>query len=147
MDPQALNEMLAQPQYAGVYHLPHGAHDRVGQAAAARHYASLDADLGNAGNAAEALAALGRELQLPDWYGANFDALHDCLSDLSWCEAPGYVLMLRGGDRLQAHEPQAFATLVEVLANVVAEWREQQVPFWVFFDLRADGLASLPTLA
>ena len=26
-------------------------------------------------------------------------------------------------------------------------WKEQGIPFWIFYDLRADGLASLPTLA
>lgn len=31
---------------------------------------------------AEVLAALGVALELPDYYGANFDALADCLSDL-----------------------------------------------------------------
>ena len=147
MTPQALSEMLAQPQHAGIYHLPRGGQKMLVQAAEAQHYACLSADLGDADNMAGALAALGRELKFPDWYGANLDALHDCLTDLSWCEAPGYVLMLRGGDRLHAHEPEAFTTLTEVLGSVVGAWREQQLPFWVFFDLRADGLPTLPTLA
>ena len=27
------------------------------------------------------LKQLGEALNFPDWYGANFDALHDCLTD------------------------------------------------------------------
>lgn len=30
----------------------------------------------------EAMDLLERELDLPDWWGRNLDALHDCLTDL-----------------------------------------------------------------
>lgn len=33
-------------------------------------------------NRAEAMEALGRALLLPEWWGRNLDALHDCLTDL-----------------------------------------------------------------
>lgn len=30
----------------------------------------------------EAMELLGRELALPEWWGRNLDALHDCLTEL-----------------------------------------------------------------
>ena len=41
----------------------------------------------------------------------------------------------------------AFAALNAVFADAADYWREDGVPFWVFYDLRADGLAALPTVA
>ena len=95
---------------------------------------------------AAVLEALGHGLGFPEWYGANLDALNDCLTDFSWNEAPGYVVILSGADTLHAlGEP--FAQINRVLDNAIQEWRRQRIPFWVFYDLRADGLAFLPTLA
>lgn len=39
------------------------------------------------------LLAIGHALQFPDWYGANLDALHDALTDLSWLP-PGQVSLV-----------------------------------------------------
>ena len=51
-----------------------------------------------------------------------------------------------GADRLLADEA-AFAALNAVFVDSADFWREDGVPFWVFYDLRADGLATLPTVA
>ena len=39
------------------------------------------------------LSGFGKALYFPEWYGANLDALKDCLTDFSWREATGYVLI------------------------------------------------------
>lgn len=144
---QKLQKLLAEPRFAGIYHLPHSDRKALKQATQALRYGWLQSDLDGLREIAPALAKLGGDLRLPDWYGANYDALADCLTDLAWNDAPGYVLLVAGADALHAHDEAAFATLNEVFAQVVDHWREAGVPFWVFYDLRADGLATLPTLA
>jgi hypothetical protein len=73
--------------------------------------------------------AFAKALGFPDWFGRNWDALHDCLGDLSWLEAPGHVLLMdgdAGGDEL-----------LEVLGSAAEYWAAQGKPFFaVFVDPR-----------
>lgn len=144
---QRLQKLLAQPQFGGIYHLPHSDCKALKQAAHALHFGWLQADFGKSREIATILEKIGKDLRLPDWYGANYDALSDCLSDLSWNTAPGYALLISGADELHAHDKPAFDTLNEVLAAVIENWQSEKVPFWVFYDMRPNGLATLPTLA
>ncbi|MBE2258633.1 MAG: barstar family protein [Candidatus Accumulibacter sp.] len=142
-----LQRLLENPRYAGIYHLPLSGQAALKAAAAAAGFAVFEVGLGDADRIDEVLAKLGHDLDLPRWYGQNYDALKDCLSDFSWHEAPGYVVIVSRAETLAAENPAAFRTLNEVIAAVIDEWRSRDVPMWVFYDLRADGLASLPTLA
>lgn len=144
---QKLQKLLADARFAGIYHLPHSDRRALRQAVKSLDFGWLEADLEELRDIAAILEKFGAALKLPDWYGANYDALADCLSDLSWQPAPGYVLLLKGVDELHAHAPQAFDTLNEVLTGVIEGWQQDNTPFWVFYDMRADGLAPLPTLA
>lgn len=144
---QTLQGLLEDSRQAGIYHLPLSGQAALKAAAAAAAFAVFEISLGDAERIDAVLQQLGRELGFPGWYGKNYDALKDCLSDLSWCEAPGYVLMLSRAETLAAENPAAFRTLNEVFAAAIDDWRAAHVPLWIFYDLRADGLATLPTLA
>lgn len=141
-----LQKMLAQPKQAGIYHLPHGAKAALSKAAKALGFANFQVSFEESDNMGTILAALGRDLDFPDWYGANFDALNDCLTDFSWHEAAGYVITIAHADAVHA-TPNSFSALNAVLTNAIEEWQARDVPFWIFYDLRADGLATLPSLA
>lgn len=62
----------------------------------------------------QTLAAL---LRLPDWYGGNLDALHDCLTDIT---VPT-ELVIRSGAALEAVLGGYAAALRQVLADCMAE--------------------------
>jgi len=49
------------------------------------------ADLSACKDRVSALRELGRALGLPEWFGANLDALYDALTDL---EGPGWVIVV-----------------------------------------------------
>lgn len=51
------------------------------------------------GDKANLLAALGQVLHFPDYYGGNWDALEECLVDLSWHTGP-LNLLITDADRL-----------------------------------------------
>ncbi|WP_374683750.1 barstar family protein [Accumulibacter sp.] len=146
MTQKDLQALLEDSRQAGIYRLPHGDRRALRDAAEGAGFACLEADLGDSDQIHRVLTRLGRQLGFPEWYGGNFDALKDCLSDISWREECGYLLILSRAEALQFANANAFRTLNEVFAAAIDEWRSQGVPMWVFYDLEADGLATLPTL-
>ncbi len=141
-----LQELLENAGQAGIFHLPESGRAPVRQAAEAGGIACFEISFADSAQIDAVLAMLGRELDFPAWYGSNFDALKDCLTDFSWCEAAGYVLIISHAEVLQRENPGNFHTLNQVFTAAIAEWREQNFPMWIFYDLRTNGLATLPTL-
>src|SRR3546814_18644921 len=76
----------------------------------------------------------------PDWFGRNWDALADCLGDLSWWPAEGYLLLLDHADAWRAAETDQFTTLLEILDAAARTWSAQRVPFWALVPLPAQAL-------
>ena len=74
------------------------------------------------------LKSIAESLGFPAWFGGNWDALEDCLSDLSWREAEGHVLVFEGaagGDDL--------GILIDVLASSAQFWAARGKPFFAVF--------------
>jgi hypothetical protein len=68
------------------------------------------------------LAEMARVLGFPTYFGATWDALEDCLTDLEWLPARGYRLIILDADRLLARAPADYATLVALLEDVGRAW-------------------------
>jgi RNAse (barnase) inhibitor barstar len=58
------------------------------------------------------LAAIGKALGFPSYYGHNLDALEECLGDLSG----DVVLVWEGDEALHTADPSAHRAVLEVLA-------------------------------
>jgi len=79
---------------------------------------------------AELLESIAKALDFPDWFGSNWDALEDCLTDLSWRRAAGHVLVFEGIGSLPLDER---GTLIDVLASAAQFWAERRKPFFAVF--------------
>lgn len=144
---EALRRVLINPGNNGIYHLPTSGLEALREAAIAQGLVYCHCDLADAAQGEVALERLAAALNLPEWFGNNFDALYDCLTDLSWQDTSATVLVLSGVDSLYTADPNAWQTLLAVLASAAEFWQNDETPFWVFVDMHADGLAQLPTFA
>lgn len=96
--------------------------------------ASIDAD------GRDLFASMARALEFPAWFGANWDALEDCLGDLSWRPGEGHVLVFR------TYPPgEALSTLIDVLRASAEFWASRGKPFFAVLIDPARQLA-LPDL-
>jgi RNAse (barnase) inhibitor barstar len=73
------------------------------------------------------------EFSLPSYFGHNWDALQDCLNDLSWAPtASGYLVVYDHWQDLADADPQTHRTLTDVFASAVAHWAKSTTPMAVF---------------
>jgi RNAse (barnase) inhibitor barstar len=87
------------------------------------------------------LEACAFSFDFPDSFGSNWDALSDCLRDLSWRPGRGYVILWHGGTTLAGAAPDAFATALEIFRDAASYWKEQGCAFIVLLDHQMPGVA------
>lgn len=75
------------------------------------------------------LATLGSTFGFPDYYGHNYNALNECLRDLSWLAARGYVLRVLDAERLWRTAPIVGGALVQTWLFCAEYWSAQQAGF------------------
>ncbi len=133
-----LLQRLTDASKSGVYRTSRT--DEIAQATqgSALHFARVD--LAGASDKAALLSRVAQALAFPPWFGGNWDALEDCLSDLSWLAADGYVLLIDGAAQLPLVER---GTLIDILASAAASWAERKRAFFAVF---LDGPSTLPEL-
>ena len=118
----------------GVYPLPDTGIAAMQQATQADEMIFRHCDLRTAGQGDDALALLAKDLKFPTHFGQNFDALYDCLTDLSWQETSASVIVLSGVDTLHACDPESWDTLLSVFAAACEFWQNEEVAFMTFID-------------
>jgi RNAse (barnase) inhibitor barstar len=64
-------------------------------------------------------------LRFPDYFGNNWDAFSDCLTDMSWHEADGFVILYDHFESLAEHSPQEFEMLLDLFKESTEFWRDQ----------------------
>jgi hypothetical protein len=99
-------------------------------------------DLAGAADKAALLARLAQALGFPEWFGGNWDALEDCLADLSWRAGTGHVFLLERHGELPVDD---LGVLIEVMAAAAEHWAGRGQPFFAVF-VDAESVLALPEL-
>ena len=86
-------------------------------------------DLAGCTDKATLLARFASALQFPDWFGHNWDALSDCLTDLSWLPARHYRIELAQPQALRTAASETLDTTLEILAEAAEFWADEGVIF------------------
>jgi hypothetical protein len=138
-----LAQRFLDPEKSGVYRVSGAGVPRT--AAREAGLALLEVSLDGVADKDALLRQFAASLGFPDWFGGNWDALEDCLTDLSWHAAAGFVLLLPGADTLAALHADDYGVLIDVLASCAQYWRERGVPFFAVCD-DPGGALVLPAL-
>lgn len=141
----ALNGLL-EDERGGVFFLPRHAAPAEVQAAARRaRFAYFHVEGKNVTRKEQLLAHVATALRFPEYFGDNWDALEECLTDLSWIDAPGYVIYFDHIDLLLEKHPDQVETFVEICRDAVGSWKEDGTAMIVLLSgaMAPKGVAKL----
>jgi RNAse (barnase) inhibitor barstar len=106
----------------------------IKKAAAADKLAYYEVDLKGVDNRDKLLEKLAQALGFPAYFGKNWDALNDCLTDLAWHPASGYVILLKKFAYFAETCPAETATAGEIFETAAQYWKHKGVPFYIILD-------------
>ena len=139
---ESMAKQLADPRQCGVYQLVRKP-DEVEAAALDAGLAIFRIDLAHVRNKKDFLGRVAKALSFPDWFGGNWDALNDCLTDLEWLSTKtGYVLVFEKSDHF------VFDEAIAVLGSAAEYWKEEGRPFWALIAVSKEidcGLSEWPS--
>ncbi len=118
-------ESLVEANKGGVWFLPSHVETKQVQATAkGAGFACFHIEGKNIQRKEQLLNHVATALHFPKSFGHNWDALEECLTDLEWVDADGYILYYDHIDGLLETHPDQFETLVEILRDAVRSWKE-----------------------
>jgi RNAse (barnase) inhibitor barstar len=123
---------------AGVYAAPTMV-DSVKQRVVADRLQWFDLDLDGVSDKTAFLNRCAEAFELPETFGRNWDALADCLEDLGWHAAPGYVVHVRRGPEFARRAPRDLAVALEILEDAASYWSMHEKTFVVLIDADSAG--------
>ncbi len=139
-----ISTRLGDAQQCGVYQLVRGP-EEIESAAKEAGLAVFRIDINAAHNKKDFLAHVAKALSFPDWFGANWDALSDCLTDLEWLSTKtGYVLLFEKSEHFGSRHNQEFDNAKAVFCAAAEYWKAQGRPFWAFMDVSPGWDCGLP---
>jgi RNAse (barnase) inhibitor barstar len=126
---------LTKPTQSGVYFVGVDDLDRLARAAARDELRVCRIDLAGCHDKNELLQRLAVSLQLPPTFGHNWDALADCLRDLGWMPAWGYVLLFEHVGELRLTAEADFNILLGILDDAATFGNDNDRPWFAFLAL------------
>lgn len=75
---------------------------------------------------AHLFAEFAQALEFPDYFGHNWDALEECLADLEWLPAKGYILFITDAGYVLPDDEEEYETFLEILRDAGEAWGSGQ---------------------
>lgn len=127
-----LDAILSEAIPPGIYRLHSRAQASTIVQAAERHgWRGFYLDGRQIDDKATFLAASAAAMQFPSYFGHNWDAFEECVNDLAWVPASGYLLLYDAVARFATAQPAEWATARAILAGAAARWQARGTPMYV----------------
>lgn len=93
------------------------------------------------------LAASARAFHVPSYFGHNWDALEECVRDLSWARADRYIVLYDAVAVTATHDPASLEVALDILETAVEHWRATATPMYVLLRGTRGTQPDRPLLA
>jgi len=127
----AIDLLLTGSAAPGMYRLLHlGDARAIGAAVDVRGWRFFHLDGRFARDKASFLTAAAAAMDFPAYFGHNWDAFEECVNDLSWAPADGYVLLYDQLWWLACDHARTWRTARAILEEASRRWEKEGVPFY-----------------
>lgn len=84
----------------------------------------------------QVLTVIAQSFHFPKYFGKNFDALSDCLTDLTHKAGsqPGFVVVLEQLPETPKFDKEAREKLLDVFRDAADFWADKKIAFRVFYS-------------
>jgi RNAse (barnase) inhibitor barstar len=72
---------------------------------------------------------LAAALQFPYYFGENWNALWDCITDLNWLKGSSFVVVFDSAEHLLSESDRGFQFLLTVLTDAHGRWHQETADF------------------
>jgi RNAse (barnase) inhibitor barstar len=86
----------------------------------------------------QVLAIIANAFYFPRHFGKNFDALADCLTDLTYQAGPqpGFLVVVEQLPNTLKFDKEARETLLDVFRDAADFWADKQIAFRMFYSFQ-----------
>ncbi len=81
-----------------------------------------------------------------DYFGYNWDAFNDCINDLSWFSAAGYILLYSQPEKLAQNDHSEWLIALDVFQEAVEYWARTDTPMYVLLKTESLALDELEVI-
>lgn len=80
------------------------------------------------------LSTMAQSLDFPAYFAMNWDALSECLTDMSWKPASGYVLVLTNFRAVRGNIASDLEIIQRIFDSTVQYWKERGTGFYIILS-------------
>lgn len=127
-----LQPILTQQKQSGLYRLRSRAKpESILASVADQGWMGFHVDGKQIHDKATFLTQFAEALSFPDYFGKNWDAFNDCITDMMWLPAPGYVVLYDHVSHFSANEPKDWSTARSILHDATRYWHSRGKPMYI----------------
>lgn len=127
------SQILINPQWQCIHFASSNEVDGIKQELTSRGFSLLECDLSGVTSDISLFENIDNTMHFPDYFGNNWDALDECLTDLGWLPANGYVLFVFGASEFWRNSSLVAGKLVMSWLAAAEEWAAEEVPYHLVF--------------
>ena len=142
-----ISDIFEDREASGVYALA-GAENlgEIAELAAKRGYAFFHLAGAAANDKQQFLKLASETLGFPEYFGHNWDAFEDCITDMAWHAAPGYVILYDQFEQLADNAPGEFQTMLQILKDAAEAWKKDHKAMYVILSGKPGGKWQLKSV-
>jgi len=74
------------------------------------------------------------KMRFPAYFGFNWDAFRDCITDLSWLPMQdGLVLVYKNPNKFMGSDPEDWNIANEILLESITFWNKMDIPMFIIY--------------